>query len=422
MLILSLTKLTLIAGVLLMCYNLYFILIALFGAAKKEREKPLPEAKPQTRFLCVAAARNEEAVIGYLTDSLLAQAYPKELFTVLIAPNNCTDNTAAVAKEHGATLFIPTGEIHSKGEVLTQIADEMLSGDDYDAMCVFDADNLVDTEFLSRMNDAIVSGAEVVQGLRDSKNPSQSAVSGWYSIGYWLLHRFYNCSRSALGLSALVNGSGFVVTRSLLERTEGWHTTTMTEDYEFSAQCVCAGANVKYVPQAIIYDEQPITFSQSWNQRRRWTTGSLQSFFKYHQKLITRAIMHRSRSALDMYITFLTPITQVAGVVLCAISCGLLLAGNGIVIGKLAIYGFWRTAAMLSGGTIFAVILSMCIAAFIVVLQKNKVKQMAKSIASFWVFLGSYLLLTILSFFSRKTTWDPIAHTSAKSLTQFKAE
>ncbi len=422
MLILSLTRITLIAGILLLCYNLYFLLIALFGAAKNEKDTPMTVQKPKIRFLCVAAARNEEAVIGHLADSLTAQSYPKELFTVMVAPNNCTDNTAKVAQEHGAALFIPKGEIHSKGEVLTQVADEMLKSDEYDAMCVFDADNLVDADFLSRMNDAIVSGAEVVQGFRDSKNPNQSAVSGWYSIAYWLLHRFYNCSRSALGLSALINGSGFVVTRSLLERMDGWHTTTMTEDYEFSAQCVCAGANVKYVPQAVIYDEQPITFSQSWNQRRRWTTGSLQSFCKYHGKLMAHAVLHRSKAALDMYITFLTPLTQLAGLILCALSCGLLLAGHGIVIGKLAIYGFWRTAAMLSGGTVLTVLLSMCIAALIVVLQKNKVKQMAKSIASFWVFLGSYLLLTILSFFSRKTTWDPIAHTSAKSLKQFKAE
>ena len=334
MLILSLTRITLIAGILLLCYNLYFLLIALFGAAKKEKEKPLVHQKPQTRFLCVAAARNEEAVIGYLTESLMAQSYPKELFTVMVAPNNCTDNTAEVAKQHGAELFIPKGEIHSKGEVLTQVADDMLVKKEYDAICVFDADNLVDADFLSRMNDSIVLGAEVVQGFRDSKNPNQSAVSGWYSIAYWLLHRFYNCSRSALGLSALINGSGFVVTRSLLERMDGWHTTTMTEDYEFSAQCVCAGASVKYVPQAIVYDEQPITFSQSWNQRRRWTTGSLQSFCQYHRKLMSYAVLHRSRAALDMYITFLTPLTQLAGIILCALSCGILLAGNGFVIGK----------------------------------------------------------------------------------------
>lgn len=87
------------------------------------------------------------------------------------------------------------------------------------------------------MNDALVSGAQVAQGFRDSKNPEQSAISGCYSICYWMLNRFYNGARSALHLSALVNGSGFAVTTALLRRLGGWHTVTMTEDYEFSAQC-----------------------------------------------------------------------------------------------------------------------------------------------------------------------------------------
>ena len=107
----------------------------------------------------------------------------------------------------------------------------------YDAMCVFDADNLVHPDFLARMNDAVCAGHVAVQGFRDSKNPEQSAISGCYSICYWMLNRFYNSARSALGLSALVNGSGFTATAGLLRELGGWNTVTMTEDYEFSAQC-----------------------------------------------------------------------------------------------------------------------------------------------------------------------------------------
>ena len=177
-----------------------------------------PPPLPTTRFAVLIAARNEAAVIGNLVDSLFAQNYPRDLYEVIVAPNNCTDDTEAVARAHGARIFRPQGRITGKGEVLRQAVDAIALRERFDAICVFDADNLVDPDFLARMNDAFCSGAAVAQGFRDSKNPRQSAISGCYSICYWMLSRFYNNAREVLGLSALVNGSGFMVSCALLRR------------------------------------------------------------------------------------------------------------------------------------------------------------------------------------------------------------
>lgn len=265
MVTLILTRIVFVLSIPLCLYAVYFGVVALFGLRKKL--PAAPQAKPEKRFALVVAARNEAAVIGHLVDSLYGQDYPRELYEVIVAPNNCTDDTEAVAAGRGARIFRPEGVIRSKGEVLTQVVDKIVLAEEFDAMCVFDADNLVDGQFLARMNDALVSGAQVAQGFRDSKNPEQSAISGCYSICYWMLNRFYNGARSALHLSALVNGSGFAVTTALLRRLGGWHTVTMTEDYEFSAQCAMLGERVHFVPEALIYDEQPLTFRQSWKQR-----------------------------------------------------------------------------------------------------------------------------------------------------------
>ena len=91
-----------------------------------------------------------------------------------------------------------------------------------------------------------------------------------------------------------MNGSGFAVTTALLRRLGGWHTVTMTEDYEFSAQCAMLGERVHFVPEALIYDEQPLTFRQSWKQRRRWTTGSLQGLQNYGHGLFSSFVLHGS--------------------------------------------------------------------------------------------------------------------------------
>lgn len=397
-----------VPGLFLAAYGLYFAGIALFGLRRRAHYEPVA---PKTRFAVVIAARNEEAVIGNLVDSLLRQDYPRELYDVIVAPNNCTDGTEAVARAHGARIFRHEGRVKSKGEVLRQVVEKVVLAEGYDAMCVFDADNLVDAAFLSRMNDARQAGAGAAQGFRDSKNPHQSAVSGCYSICYWMLSHFYNNARAVLGLSALVNGSGFMVTAALLRRLGGWNTRTMTEDYEFSAQCVLAGERVFFVPDAVIYDEQPLTFLQSWKQRRRWTTGSLQGLELYGGRLFAHAVSEHDMVSFDMYLTFLSPIIQVVSAVAGALAAGLM-----IWQGRLEPVHLLIAVAAAAGSVLASAVGCAVVALAAVLMKKTPLPGMAKSILSFWLFMGSWMVITFVSMVRRQKNWDPIAHTSALTI------
>lgn len=420
-LLMVLTRIVFFLSIPLCLYGMYFAVVALFGL--RGRARSAPARQPEKRFALVVAARNEAAVIGNLVDSLCGQDYPRELFEVIVAPNNCTDDTEAIAARHGARIFCPQGAIRSKGEVLAQVVDRLVLPPEqgFDAMCVFDADNLVDAQFLRRMNDALLDGAQVAQGFRDSKNPKQNAVSGWYSVCYWMVNRFYNGARSALGLSALVNGSGFAVTAEMLRRLGGWHTVTMTEDYEFSAQCAMLGERVHFVPEAVIYDEQPLTFRQSWKQRRRWTTGSLQGLQQYGSGLFAGFVLHGSLVCLDMYLTFLVPLVQLVGTLLGVAGFALMLTGNGIVLGGIVLRGLLPAVIMTVGGFLISALGSSAAAAFTVALKNRSLSGMAKCILSFWVFLFSQMALTLLSFVKKQEIWEPIAHTNAKRLEDMKA-
>lgn len=415
MLLTIISNLLLAAGILLGVYGIYFLCIALHGLRETATQKC---AAPKSRFALVVAARNEAEVIGHLVDSLYDLDYPTELYDVYIAPNNCTDNTAEVALLHGAKLFHPTGTVRSKGDVLTQIVDKVVLPGEYDAMCVFDADNLVDGMFLRHMNTQLLAGQQLIQGFRDSKNPHQSAMSGCYTICYWLVNRFYNRGRAALGLSALVNGSGFAVSRSMLQTLGGWHTKTMTEDYEISAQCALAGGRVAFCEAARVYDEQPITFSESWKQRRRWTTGSLQGMQLYGGSLFSQSVVRRSAVCLDLYLTFLMPVVQVISLVCGAAGAAVLVLRGAFVLHGVVLHGGMVALFCLAAGLLFTVFGSALVAAFVVILQRSSPRNMAKAIATFWVFMFSHTALTLLSFVRRKTVWEPIHHTAAVSLAQ----
>ena len=415
-----LTRIVFYLGLPLCLYGAYFAIVALFGL-----RRPTPPAAgvaaPKKRFALIVAARNEAAVIGQLVDSLHALDYPRELYEVIVAPNNCTDDTEAIAAAHGARIFHPEGVIRSKGEVLHQVVEKVVLAESFDAMCVFDADNLADVHFLSRMNDALCGGAQVAQGFRDSKNPEQSAISSCYSICYWMVNQFYNAARSALGLSALVNGSGFAVSTALLRRLGGWHTVTMTEDYEFSAQCAMIGERVHFIPEALIYDEQPLTFSQSWKQRRRWTTGSLQGLQRYGHGLFASFAGRGSVVCLDMFLTFLIPLVQLFSTVLGIVSLLLVAMGGGMVLGGVVLHGLLLAGLMVAGSAAAGVIGSAVFAAFTVLLKKRPLAGMAKGILSYWVFLFSQMVLTLLSFVKKQEIWEPIAHTSAKRIEDMNA-
>ena len=109
MVTLILTRIVFVLSIPLCLYAVYFGVVALFGLRKKL--PAAPQAKPEKRFALVVAARNEAAVIGHLVDSLYGQDYPRELYEVIVAPNNCTDDTEAVAAGRRRAHF-PSGGRH----------------------------------------------------------------------------------------------------------------------------------------------------------------------------------------------------------------------------------------------------------------------------------------------------------------------
>lgn len=297
---------------LLLCAALCTLVSVYFGftcvAGLFLRRGKNPEAEPSRRIAAVIAARNEAGVIGPLVKSLLKQDYPRELYDIYVVPNNCTDDTEAVAAAAGAKILRVTGEIRSKGDVLKQAFAQLTAMGEYDAYCVFDADNLVDPGFFRAVNDARAAGYHVAQGYRDSKNPYDSWMSGSMTVFYWFMSGMYNESRARLGLSCALNGTGFMVSDEAV-RTVGWNTQTLTEDLEFTGLAAIHGYKIGWMPNAVAYDEQTSGLWASCVQRRRWTAGSVQCMKRYVGPLLKK----RTPSSVDVAILFLGNMMALVG-------------------------------------------------------------------------------------------------------------
>ncbi|NFD54081.1 glycosyltransferase [Clostridium botulinum] len=292
--------LTLIFQIFVFVITLYYLILSLFGIYKK-RDNGAENCTPKKKFALVVAAHNEEMVIGKIIESLEALDYPKNLYDIFIIADNCTDNTAKIAKTYDGVYVCERNvpDKRGKGYALEWMFSKLFNMDkDYDAIAIFDADNLVSKNFLKEMNYKMLKGYKVVQGYIDSKNPNDSWITGSYSIAFWTTNRLFQLARTNLGLSNQIGGTGFCMDSKTLKEL-GWGATCLTEDLEFTCKLVLNGHKVGWAHNARVYDEKPLTLKQSWNQRKRWMQGFADVSSRFFTKLIKKAFKERSFVALD---------------------------------------------------------------------------------------------------------------------------
>ncbi|MCX8128544.1 MAG: glycosyltransferase [Clostridia bacterium] len=291
---------------------IYYFAISVFGWFKR-KEIPADRFPVVNRFAVIVAAHNEEIVIGSIVRNLKELNYPKDMYDIFVIADNCSDNTAEVARKNGAMVYERFDTVKKgKGHSLEWMFKKLFALDkQYDAVCIFDADNLASPNYLLEMNKQLQLGHKVIQGYLDSKNPMDSWVSGNYSISYWTSNRLFQLPRHYLGLSCALGGTGFVMSTDVLKDI-GWGATCLTEDLEFSLKLVLKGMKVSWSHEAVIYDEKPLKMGQSWRQRKRWMQGHCDCARRYLKSMLTRAVTKRDKVALDAAMYLIQPFVIVA--------------------------------------------------------------------------------------------------------------
>ena len=394
-------------------YQFFYIPVSLLG-----RAKPHSAAKLH-RYAVLIAARNEALVIGQLIDSVRAQDYPAELVDIYVAADNCTDATARVAAGRGATVF----ERHDKSRVgkgyaLNFLLREMErhAHNEFDGYIVLDADNVLERDFVSHMNETFSEGKDIVTCYRDSKNYGDNWISAGYGLWFLRESRYLNGARSRIGASCGVSGTGFLFSRTVLEgQGGGWPFHLLTEDIEFTIENVTAGRRVGYCPEAVLYDEQPVRFKQSWAQRLRWSRGYLQVFRKYGGKLLS-GMFRGSFSCYDMAMSIMPA----------AVLTGLSIVVN---LGAAAInvfhYHEWDVLAISALQTVMNLYLTLFVLGAVTTATEWRSIHCAawKKIAyvfTFPVFMLTYVPIVVQSLFVTPE-WTHIDHTRAVTVQQICA-
>jgi len=286
-------------------FTLYYFVIAFFGILRKQEDKILI---PQKTFAIVIAAHNEENVICQLLENLHVLHYPRELYDIFVVADNCKDRTAQLARDAGAFVYERFNlEQRGKGYAMEWIFAKIFRlKRKYDGIVVFDADNLVHPNFLLEMNNRLCKGEKIIQGYLDSKNPRDTWIAGTFAISFWVVNHIWHLAKYNLGLSSVLGGTGMCIATDVLQEF-GWGATCLTEDMEFTMKVLLRGIPTTWAHDAIVYDEKPLTFMQSWHQRKRWAQGHFDCAGRYIPRLIQEGIRQRDIRILDGVLHLLQP-------------------------------------------------------------------------------------------------------------------
>ncbi|MBQ2661742.1 MAG: glycosyltransferase family 2 protein [Clostridia bacterium] len=411
------TILGILAGIVGMiitvCYfhsNFYIVLPLILKRKTKQ-------AKADHRYGFLICARNEEAVIGDLIKSIKSQNYPQELIKIYVMADNCTDSTAECACMAGATKVFErfNKQEVGKGYALKALCKEILKDDEAmecEGFFVFDADNLLDKDYTARMNDAFDSGARIATGYRSTSNFNDGFLAA--ACGYYFIRDCYTMhnSRTLIGSSTMVTGTGWLFAADILKKENGWNYTLLAEDSEFTVDQVSKGEKSVYCHDAIFYDEQPNTFLQSWKQRKRWLKGTAQVISHYWKPLLRGIFKNKGNrfACYDLLVSLaaaahMTAIAFIVGAANCFYSMiRAASVSEALIIALAFVLGLYVAFLMMAVVPVLA-----C--------HKRIPMSFSKKLAYLLLFpfyMATYMPIAVSAVFGKKTEWVPIKHGESK--------
>ena len=276
----------------LIAYLFYIPRMKLWFYGYKKQEKLKNDKK--AKFALVIPARRESVIIKRLFDSIKEQTYGKENFDVYVIVDDKNDKTIELANQTLTNVRTLVLENQTrKAEALdycfqTILADKSVSYDNY---IIIDADNELSPNFLEEMNNAIVSGADVIIPRKTpinwkSKDKKLRTLSANCSAMTWPgVDTMGNKGKCKTNSTLALCGQGMMLSHKVIAGLGGYPFRSITEDYEIAYECICKGYNQFFYEHAIIYSEEAITHKEFNKRRMRWIKGFTQFTSKYNKKV-----------------------------------------------------------------------------------------------------------------------------------------
>jgi len=275
-------------------YHLLLLIVAWWPRGRVTAQA----AEKLHRFAVLIPAHNEELIIGKCIDGCKQLDYPSDHFEVTVVADNCIDDTAPCAAQHGAKVLVRNDAANEgKGHALRFGFDKLLA-ERCDAILVLDADCAIDHGALKAANARLAAGEMAVQCRNVAGNCDESPIALLMGVANVIENDFFYAPKSRLGGFVLLRGTGMILRRELLERYP-WEAVSVVEDAEYSYRLAQGGISVDFLPHVSVSSSFPSSQVEVSSQRQRWFGAGVKAAVKQFWGLIKAAAVQRSLLPLD---------------------------------------------------------------------------------------------------------------------------
>lgn len=391
-----------IATIILERYNYNF-------PTTKRRKKP--------KFCILIPARDESKVIRGLLDSIFKQSRKVEAEDVYVVIEDEKDKTVGIAKEYGVNIFVRKKlHLKRKGYALDEVIRYILAKNKhYDAYFIMDADNVMDVDFIKELETTYYDGYDIGIGYRNCKNGNDSVIAACSILTFSMLNTLGNETKNKQSRNITISGTGFFITGNIIESWGCFPFHSLTEDYEMTLHSILHKYKSYYNKKAIFYDEQPVIYKNTINQRVRWIKGYFSARKKYIKELKRQNKRKHSNygSALSEIVGVNSYIIMVIGAILfilCQLWTICLTFINSSVFDTEAVI---KLLSML--GLIYLVLMVLTI---IIIIKENNnnialnTKMKFKTILFNPLYLTTYFSCLIRAILKKEVVWEKVEHSS----------
>ena len=262
-------------------YVIFFGIASLVKGKEKSGNSEISKKSENSSFLIIYPAYREDAVIRQSVATFLQQDYPKDRYRLVVVSDHMQAETNEWLAQQPLTLLEPTFEKSSKAKAL-QFAIDYVESDPHRAtafthVVILDADNVVASDFLHRLNEVCAQGYSAIQCHRTAKN-ADNDIAALDGISEEINNTLFRRAHNAIGLSSALIGSGMCFDYPWF-RENVHQLTSAVEDRELEALLMKQNVFVKYEPHIHVMDEKVSNHDNFQRQRLRWMTGQLQTLF-----------------------------------------------------------------------------------------------------------------------------------------------
>lgn len=391
----------------------FIIMVITNIISRKNNNKPI-KRKEDHNFCFLVPARYESKVIEGLLISLKKQTFKINMKDVYVIVESKKDETINICKKYNASVIIRKHlELQRKGYALDEAVKQILkSKKHYDAYFIFDADNVLDKNYLKNMIPIFDLGYDMATGYRNCKNGNKSVIAASSALTFSLVNTVFNDKKNKETRNITFSGTGFYIRGSLIEKWKGYPFHTLTEDYELSSYATLNNLTTYYNTKSVFYDEQPVKFKDTINQRIRWIRGYFDVRRMYNRKMF-KALDKKDKnygSKLDEAIGIVPYIFMVVGLVIWFLSSIFFITYNLLLHNNVWKYHLLELAIYMLA--VYFVLFIMTLV--IVILEGNKIDLTLKSKLKVLffnpIFMISYVPCAIKALTLKEVKWTRVEH------------